>query len=232
MSQPLPHLVLLPGLDGSGAFFADLVAALGDSVATSILSYPATGPQTYEALATQLAPHLPSTDYVLLGESFGGPLAILLAERARMKPKGIIITASFVRNPWPLMGGIISAALPNFVQQKSLPVIEATLVRKGDYPLAYRIFQAISALKPDILAGRVKAALGSDVRKSLGALTMPMLYIQGRHDKLITAAQGKLMQLTARNMRLVGVDTPHFVLQYEVEHTVREVILPFLTDLK
>lgn len=39
------------------------------------------------------------------------------------------------------------------------------------------------------------------------------------------------MQKTAKRLRLVEVDTPHFVLQYDTLTTVRDIIVPFLHDL-
>ncbi len=51
-------LVLLPGMDGSGALFADFIAALGDAVAPVVVSYPPDLPLDYAALAafSQRAP--------------------------------------------------------------------------------------------------------------------------------------------------------------------------------
>jgi len=232
MSEPaLPRLIVLPGLDGGDLLFENLRQALAGRAEMQVLILPTTGPQTYEALADALMPHLPEEDYVLLTHSFGGPLAILLAGKAKHKPKGLILGATFVRNPWPLMGAIIKAALPSFLQPKSLPVIEATLLKSGDHETAYRIYQHLSEIGVNVLAERVKTVLACDVRKMLQALSIPVLYVQGRADKLIGAAHGQLVQTTGKTVQIAKVDTSHLVFQYDTTLTVETVLLPFLRSL-
>lgn len=233
MPKPsLPRLILMPGLDGSGAFFASLIKALAGKAETQILTYPRDGAQSYDALAARLLPELPQTgDYVLVAESFGGPLAVLLTAKANVKPKALILTATFASNPFPLLGGIISVAVPGFLRAKPLPVIEATLLRPGDHQMAWDVYKEISMLKPEILSARVKSVLSCDIREPLAALDLPILYLQGKRDKLISSAHGLLMQRTARDLRIARIDAPHFVLQYDADSTVNDVLLPFLSSL-
>jgi len=231
-TPPLPRIVVLPGIDGGDMLFENLRRALSGRANVEILALPETGPQTYENLAAALLPSLPDNgEYVLLTHSFGGPLAVLLADRTTHKPKGLVLGATFARNPWPLLGGIVKAALPSFLQPKSMPVIEATLLKSGDHETAYRIFQRLSELGQNILSERVKTVLSSDIRKSLQSLSIPLLYVQGRNDKLISTPQGQLMRATAKNLKIVTVDTPHLVFQYDAARTVETVLLPFLQSL-
>ncbi len=233
MSEPaLPRLIVLPGLDGGDLLFENLRVALAGRAGMEVVPLPVTGPQTYDGLADGLAASLPqSGDYVLLAHSFGGPLAILLAGKAKHKPKGLILGATFVRNPWPLMGGIIKAALPSFLHPKSLPVIEATLLKSGDHETAYRIYQHLSEIGVNVLSERVKTVLSCDIRKALQTLSIPVLYVQGRNDRLITAAHGQLLQATGRTVQIAKVDAPHLVFQYDMALTMETVLLPFLRSL-
>ena len=78
-----PSLVLLPGLNGTGDLFAPLLAKLPDSLSATVVRYPAAEPLDYlghEAIARAALP----TDrpFVLLGESFSGPIAIRIAASA------------------------------------------------------------------------------------------------------------------------------------------------------
>jgi surfactin synthase thioesterase subunit len=69
-------LVLLPGLDGTGTMFAPFVAELPPWIEPVVLDYPAE-PLGYADLARRLATRLPEDrPFFLLGESFGGPLAL------------------------------------------------------------------------------------------------------------------------------------------------------------
>src|SRR5690606_9464114 len=106
----LMRLVLLPGLNGGSALFAPLLAELGD-IDCQVLELPEHGPQDYDALAHKIAERLPSTPFVLLGESFSGPVAYRLAMRKPPGLQGVIFAASFLIAP--------SAALPLL---KRLPI--------------------------------------------------------------------------------------------------------------
>jgi pimeloyl-ACP methyl ester carboxylesterase len=227
---PLPDLVLLPGLDGGGSFFSQLLAALGEGLKAIVLPYPER-PLSYGDLADVLLPSLPATgDYVLLAESFGGPLAVLLAARATHKPKGLILAASFARSPFPMMGLLLSGMRSTLFDPPA-GLIMSLLLRPDDRELAVRVQAAVKALSPEVVMSRVKAVLNCNVEKDLAALHMPMLYIQGAHDKLISNACGQRMKLAAQNLKIVRADRPHFVLQYDTEATVRDIILPFLGGL-
>jgi len=81
--MPHPTLVLLPGLDGTGDFFAPLVAALGDRIPTCIVRYPLAGATDYPTCMAIARTALPTErPYILLGESFSGPIAVCLAAGA------------------------------------------------------------------------------------------------------------------------------------------------------
>ena len=75
-----PRLLLTPGLEGTGELLAPLVRALGDAIETKVLRYPADAPLSYAELLPRVrAELLQDEPFVLLGESFSGPLAIMLA---------------------------------------------------------------------------------------------------------------------------------------------------------
>jgi alpha-beta hydrolase superfamily lysophospholipase len=91
--------VLLPGLDGTGEQFAPLIDALGPDVPTVVVRYP-DAPLDYEAHEQIAASALPrDRPYILLGESFSGPIAISLAAQFPRGLLGCILCASFVKTP-------------------------------------------------------------------------------------------------------------------------------------
>ena len=75
-------LVLLPGLDGTGKLFSEILKALEGRVATLIVDYPkdvSLGYDELEVLKVRCAALPDDRPFVLLGESFSGPLAIRIA---------------------------------------------------------------------------------------------------------------------------------------------------------
>jgi pimeloyl-ACP methyl ester carboxylesterase len=121
LEMSAPTLVLLPGLDGTGDFFAPLLDALSPSVPTQVVRYPLTGASDYptcEAIARAALP----TDrpFVLLGESFSGPIAIAIAATAPPGLIGLVLSATFVANPRPHLG-VLRPLLP-FLPFRSDPL--------------------------------------------------------------------------------------------------------------
>src|SRR5262245_12922826 len=99
---PEINLVLLPGLDGTGIFLKPLLAALPASVRPLVVAYPKTGPSRYtELLPTIREAAAPLSEFHVLGWSFSGPLALMLARAEPQRVRSVIMSASFVRPPRP-----------------------------------------------------------------------------------------------------------------------------------
>ena len=76
-------LVLLPGLDGTEVFFRPLLASLPEGVRPHVVSFPPAGATEYGdllAIVRAAVSEIPS--FYVLGSSFAGPLALMLAEAA------------------------------------------------------------------------------------------------------------------------------------------------------
>lgn len=103
MSAVMLPIVMLPGLDGSGLLSTCFVEAMqGQGVTVQVLPLPMHGPQDYVTLASILRPQLPVSLFVLLAESFAGPLAIELAAASPPGLRGLILSTTFARRPVPL----------------------------------------------------------------------------------------------------------------------------------
>src|SRR3979490_2643495 len=97
-----PAVVLLPGLDGTGKLFAEFAQHLRPSVDPIIVPYPKDQVLGYDELeALVLASLLSNRLFVLLGESFSGPIAIRIAARAPAGLVAVILCGTFAKNPFP-----------------------------------------------------------------------------------------------------------------------------------
>jgi len=96
----MTKLILMPGMDGTGQLFAPFLDALGDSMESCVLRYPTDEPLGYSELLPRIRTELPqSGSFVLLGESFSGPLTVMLAAEEPAGLRGVILCASFATNP-------------------------------------------------------------------------------------------------------------------------------------
>src|SRR6202000_2904266 len=111
--QPLPVLVLLPGLHGTGKLFTEFVEALRSTVDCVVVAYPKDQPLGYGELEGLVISALPKDrSFVLLGESFSGPLAIRIAARLPAEPParapkrlvGVRFGGFFGEEPHPPVG--------------------------------------------------------------------------------------------------------------------------------
>jgi pimeloyl-ACP methyl ester carboxylesterase len=215
------RIVVLPGTDGTGSLLADFVAALG--LESLIISYPTGQILSYEQLAEFVRPQLPASEpYVVLGESFGGPLAILLAARHSLCA-GIVLCASFAHYAAPLRALAPLAALVP-IRLIPLHVMSWFLLGRWSTPsLRAQLARALSTVSPSVLRSRVLAALHVNATPQLKALGVPVLYLQASHDRVVPASVGRNVAASTPRATLVQVPGPHFLLQVAPQACAAEV---------
>jgi pimeloyl-ACP methyl ester carboxylesterase len=96
--------VLLPGMDGTGVLFADFVASLPPEFKPLVVAYPNDPKLGYPELEVLARAALPRDQrFILLGESFSGPVAISIAASNPPGLLGLILCCTFARSPHPLL---------------------------------------------------------------------------------------------------------------------------------
>src|SRR6516162_3575503 len=100
--RPRLRLVLLPGLDGTGLLFRGFLKTLDPAILTAVVSYPPDRDMDHAGLEAVVRASLPTQEpFVLLAESFSGPIAIAIAASRPAGLRGLILSCSFARNPCP-----------------------------------------------------------------------------------------------------------------------------------
>jgi pimeloyl-ACP methyl ester carboxylesterase len=208
--------ILLPGIDGSGRLFAPLLAAGPRGIAPSIVSFPLGAPLGYDALVDRVRAALPRRRFLLVAESFSGPIAVrLAAERPRLLA-GLVLAATFLHRPLhPLLHpirGLVGARL------FGLPM-PAAVVRHflagADAPdgLVREVQSAVGATTPEVMALRAVEALRADVRAELWRVDVPILVLSPVRDRLIRADVGEEILELQPDADVVRLDAPHMILQ-------------------
>lgn len=225
-----PTLVLLPGFDGTGRLFSPLRKELADSVDTIVLSYPDYKVMTYSDLCHYLKDALPNTPYVLLGESFGGPLAMMLSTNADENLKGIILCVSFVRNPQVLASKLIRPFLKPKHLQKETPAWHIkTMLMNGvsDAALTRNIQAATAELSREVYYYRLREIADVDVTNLLQKCELPILYLRAKKDRLVYESSMKLVEKLGNKVTVESFDAPHMLLQTQPKQAA-ESILTFI----
>jgi pimeloyl-ACP methyl ester carboxylesterase len=212
--QRKPRLVLLPGLDGTGSLLRDFRDALDRCIRTTVIAYPHYRELDYPALEGIARSKLPrSKPFVLLAESFSGPIAISIAADRPAGLRGLILTCSFARNPVPELAPL--SALVRFLPVRWMPVTllaRRTLGRFQTPILRSELGDALLRVSPRVIRKRLRAVLEADVSALLARVDVPVLYLRASEDQLVPRAISD--ELTAiPSIRFVEIEGPHFLLQ-------------------
>lgn len=217
-------LVLLPGLDGTGRLLEDFVEKCPPQLTPQVIRYPGDRPQDYKELAALISSQLPGEGrFVVLGESFSGPLAILVAAQRPSGLLGVVLVASFVQAPrsslfrflpWSI---IFSARPPEFL-------LRCLLIGKdADLKLIQAIRKVHGIVKPEVLSFRLRQVLCVDVSEQLRTCNVPVLYLQGVRDRLIPRNALENIRQTKPDVAVAAIDAPHLVVQRAPEESWKHI---------
>jgi pimeloyl-ACP methyl ester carboxylesterase len=207
--------LVLPGMDGTAKPRADFAAALGPGFETHIVSYPpdpALGYPQLEALARASLPM--DRPYVLLGESFSGPIAISIAASRPPHLIGLILCVTFARNPHAVLGSMpwLLPLIP-FGLAPMRAINALLLGRFATTPL----MEAVRATFDEVPTQTFKARLGTvaraDMRPALANIRIPVLYLRATEDRLVPRRCADDIAHFATQTRIVDIEAPHTLLQ-------------------
>jgi pimeloyl-[acyl-carrier protein] methyl ester esterase len=228
---PTPKLILLPGLDGTGKLFADFLKALDLGVSANVVSYPPDVPLGYDELEHLVRAALPAHDpFVLLGESFSGPLAIRIAADPPPALKGVILCVTFASNPYPRLAWARSLAA--FLPLKSLPRwLRAPLMWGSSSPskAPRQSERAMAGVDAAVIRRRIAALLSVDETAALTKISVPVLVLCATRDRVVSKAATMRLMGGIRHAQRVDVDGPHLLLKTRPEEGAAAV-LKFLRE--
>jgi pimeloyl-ACP methyl ester carboxylesterase len=207
-------LVLLPGMDGTGTLFAGLIKALGADIDVVVVSYPVEGPQDYATLERVARARLPQDrPYLLLGESFSGPIAIAIAASRPPGLAGLVLCCTFARNPYPALA--VFKPLVGWLPFKLVPLAVLSFFLIGAFAtevLRRDLQQALAGVSSRVLQERTVAVLSVDAGAQLHEITAPRFYFAASRDRVVPASSGRLITALP-GWQQSGFAAPHFLLQ-------------------
>jgi pimeloyl-ACP methyl ester carboxylesterase len=209
-------LILLPGMDGTGIMFEPLVRALPPELSPVVVSYPGDVPLSYEELVPTVRSALPTAEpFILLGESFSGPLALRIAATNPSGLKGLILCATFVNNPVRFFPRACRGWIRPFIFSYWPPWFRLRALLGGySTPALFELVtRSHAAVSPAVLAARARGVIGIDAADALSACCVPLLYIAGSRDRVVPKHNLTRIQSIYPNARVVILPAPHLVLQ-------------------
>lgn len=222
--------ILLPGFDGTGLLFDPLLAAIPSDVMPQVVTYPPQVPHSYSSLSSRVASVLPrDIPYVLIAESFSGPLAIRLAATVSPPPRAVILCASFAVFPAGRLAARLLALSQGFLFRFQPPRWAVKHFLLGwDAPdaLIRHFYAAIASVSKEVLQNRLAEILTVDARSDLAALaslSIPMLYLRGSRDRLVGEQSIRVITQFQPKIQFETLNAPHLLLQHQPHEAVAAI---------
>ena len=202
-------------MDGTGDLFAPLVAALAGHPPVQVLRYPPDLPAGYEELTTFVRAALPQDrPFVLLGESFSGPIAATLAAEQPPNLRGLVLCCSFARTPLPWLAWL--APLAHWLPVRAAPTWLIAWLLLGRFSTtAWRgaLGRALAKVSAAAMRARTRAVLKVDRTNALRQTSVPLLYLCAAEDRVVPASAWRVVKGSRPDAQFVELPGPHFLLQ-------------------
>jgi pimeloyl-ACP methyl ester carboxylesterase len=221
------QVILLPGLHGSGALFAPFVAAAPAWAEPVAVDYPNDLPADYAAIGRYAEGFIDfSRPFLLVGESFSGPAALHIAAAQPERLLGMVLSASFIINPRPLLASLISRERAEKLLSLTMPagLLQWLLLGKNADPmLVKQTATAVASAGPAVLAARLDLIARADLHEVLSRCRAPLLYFRAAHDRLVTEKSAREVAHCYPKTKMVTVEAGHFLLQTCPQQCWREM---------
>lgn len=210
----LMKIVLLPGLDGTGNLFEPFVNALPKTIETQVISYETDIKQSYKELVEFVATKLPNEEFILVAESFSGPIAY---EIALLKPdflKSLILVATFLENPHPVLLNLLNFLPSSLILSMPIPnsLIKVFFLGSSAKKETIDLFiRSIKRVSPNVISFRLREIL--QLQKSNKPCDIKTIYIQATNDSLVPDRCFEAVQKVFQSINVKRVVGPHFILQ-------------------
>lgn len=221
-------LVLLPGLNGTAGLFEPLMESAREHFSLLPVSYPTTKPNSYSELTSYVLAEIEKVEgeFVLVGESFSGPIALFVAEKKPPGLRGVVLVATFVTAPNYSVGKYLPWGV-GFTLAKPIYKVHLALSRDFRAGKKYSIMSSISRelqkIPPHVLKFRIQEIFTVDATKALRNCEYPLVYFRGLKDLVVPKKNLKKILSLKPSVKVVEFNTQHFLLQSKPEQAVAEL---------
>jgi len=211
-------LILLPGLNGTAGLFKPLLDSVQDHFVVLPVSYPTQQEMSYQELTAFVCSEIESVkgNFIILGESFSGPISLFVAEKKPQGLLGVILVATFIRAPNFRVGRFLPWTL-GFTLTKPLYKLRLLLSKKNSQSLIAAISTEMQKTTPQVLASRIQAIFAVNATDSLRKCKIPVVYFRGTRDFVVPKKNMNEILSVRSNTKVVEFNAQHFLLQSEPE---------------
>jgi pimeloyl-[acyl-carrier protein] methyl ester esterase len=207
------RIVLLPGLDGTGLAHRALQSRLSPYESSAIPLATRSGGYAVDLQAA--LQHLPGTGpYVLVAESYSGPIGISIAATQPPGLVGLVLSTTFLSCPRPYLGQLrlLLKFLPP-IRVPSAPFVPL-LLNSRSTPEARELLRIVlGQASPKLMLTRLNDVARVDVTAEARSIKVPTLYLRASVDRVVPSSAGDAIQRHIPHATIAEVAGPHLLLQ-------------------
>jgi pimeloyl-ACP methyl ester carboxylesterase len=196
-----------------------------------VVSYPSSGANRYAdllAVVNEAVAGIPR--FHVLGWSFSGPLALMLASAKPQRVRGVILSASFVRPPRPSLARLRFALIePSIWLWRAARRLPLWLGRPRNDPFRQAKSHTWRRISARVLAKRVREVMRVDAREALRACPQPVLYIAASRDGIVPRRCVDEILSLRPSVKVVTIEGEHFAM-YANPQAAALAITAFITE--
>ena len=217
-------LILLPGLNGTTGLFAPLLKCVDGNFEILPISFPTQEKLSYQELTTFVLEKIESVqgDYIVLGESFSGPLALFVSEKKPDGLLGVVLVSTFISAPNFRIGRYLPWTL-GFLLVRPLYRIRMIFSKSENRYIVAMMSVELKKASPDVLAFRIQEVFSVDATESLRNCNVPVVYFRGLRDIVVPKKNLRKILSVKPDVNVVEFKAPHFLLQTEPQQVFSEI---------
>jgi pimeloyl-ACP methyl ester carboxylesterase len=210
-------LVLLPGMDGTGALFDPFISSLTEECEVQIVRYPGDVFLTYPQLERHVLNHLPKgVPITLVAESFSGPIALKISQRGDLNLKAVVLVCSFASRPLGWVGALFARLPLGYLLRLPVPTTALRTFLLGDnasQALISATASAISSVQAPVLAARLREVLTATYCRGHIEPQTRVIVLSSNRDRLIGRRAARSILKMCSRVEVHVINAPHLALQ-------------------
>ena len=218
-------MVLLPGLNGTEGLFKPLIDNTPEDINVVAIPYPTHEKYSYPELADVVKAKLQEleTPFILIGESFSGPIALMQCKHQLQGLVGIVLVATFVTAPNIGLGRFLPWHF-GFKLATPLYAIRQSISTGVTRQFIQSISTELQKVAPSVLAHRIQSIFNVNVIQELKDCPVPIVYFRGTKDIVVPSRNLKLILKYKPDVQVAQFDTQHFLLQSKPQQAWQEIL--------
>lgn len=216
-------ILILPGLDGTAVLLSEIVELLAFKHEVTTVQYT---PDLlrYRDLKARVEAVLPAEDYVIVAESFSGPLAAMIASENPRGLRGVVFVATFAKTP--IRVPTFLTYLVDIAPIKSrllTQLVQPFLMGQWATPEFTARFQKVmNGVPASTIAGRLREVLKVEVAEQLSSIEVPTIYLTAGNDRLIPSRMASDFDRSPHTV--FEIAGPHFLLQANSKEAAKHIL--------